>query len=65
MAKTSCQKASKGMYSGSQCHASSVLQSAKLQRRTALSVMQPERHTSELERGTGYLPRASDLAKTS
>ena len=34
MAKTSCQKASKGMYSGSQCQASSVLQGALAYLRT-------------------------------
>ena len=40
LAKTSCQNASEGMYSGSQCQASSTLQGAKQQGRTALSVMQ-------------------------
>ena len=40
LAKTSCQIASEGMDSGSQCQASSMLQSAKQQGRSALSVTQ-------------------------
>ena len=44
LTKTSCQNASEGMYSGSQCQASSMLQSAKKQGKTALSVMQPKLH---------------------
>ena len=42
LAKTSYQNASEGMYSGSQCQASSVPQSGKQWGRTALSVMQPK-----------------------
>ena len=41
LAKTSRQDASEGVYSGSQCQASSMLQSAKEQGNPALSVMQP------------------------